>query len=67
MCPRCGGAGARVLYYDRPEQWDFVCADESDRVIRYVLSLECDQCRLRIGGAEELRAYGIEPKEEVKL
>jgi len=51
------------LYYDRPEQADFVCENKTGRLIRYVLSLECDQCGLKIGGEEELRAYGIEPKE----
>ena len=53
------------MYYDRPERGDSVCADKTGRVIRYVLSLECDQCRLQIGGEEELRAYGIEPKEVI--
>lgn len=64
-CPKCGGAGARVLYYDRPEREDIVCANKTGRIIRYLLSLECDQCKLKIGGTEELRAYGIEPKEEI--
>ena len=64
-CPKCGGADARVLYHDRPERGDSGCADKNGHVIRYILSVECDQCRLRIGGPEELRAYVIEPKEEL--